>query len=73
MNGIPGYQSNIANSIPVGNIVFDDLVSQLRINLDDSHITLLQQLNPGFQPSDMLIGPMDFRTSLLEDCHGAQL
>jgi hypothetical protein len=73
VNHIPSNKGDLLNSIPVRDVVFDDFVSKLRINLDTANVTLFQQFDPGFQPGDMLLGPIDLETGTLKCGHSSSI
>jgi hypothetical protein len=69
VDGVPHDQGNLSDSIPIHDVMLDNFVSKLRIDLDGGNVTLLQQLNPLFKSSDMMIGPFDFGPSIIEISH----
>lgn len=60
MEGIPRNQRDISAGISARNVMFDDFVSKFRIDLDRRSATLMEELDPTSQSSDMMIGPLDF-------------
>jgi hypothetical protein len=53
-------QSNVPNGFPSLNVMFNDFVTDLRIDLNSGSIALFQQFDPIIQSSNMLLSPPDF-------------
>jgi hypothetical protein len=67
---IPDHQSEVSsNRIPIAKVVFDDLISSLRIHLNSGSITVWQSANRSVNISDMFIGPFDLQSGASES-HG---
>jgi hypothetical protein len=59
VDSVPDYQGELIVDCMIAKVVFDDLVSNLRIDLGRGHIGLSQSGKCGLEIHDVLIGPVD--------------
>lgn len=64
VEAIPRDQSDVPNGSRVSNVMFDDFISNLRIDLNGSNVAFFQKSDSFIQPCNMLFGPFDLGPSV---------